>query len=498
MKSRVESIRHSLVLGILISLFLIYSPALAVLTWNGTTDNAWTTATNWAGGVAPAGALGDSLAFGAGDVGDRTVTTANGAYTTISGISFAGAAGAYSIAGTGSFSFDAGSTITGNGGYTHNLNTIGIVTTGAGVTFAGSDSYTVGGVISGTSITQLSSGTLTLSGTNTYNGGTTLSAGTIVLGNDSALGTGALSVTNSSTIQSNDNSRSLSNAIGVAAAKTLTVSGTNNMTLGGVISGAGRLAKSGSSTLTLTGTNTYAGATLSGGTGTIVVGNNSALGSGIFLVSSGGGAIQSNDDSRSLTNSILLLVGTNLTVSGSNNLTLGGVISSIGRLTKSGSSTLTLSRTNTYGGGTTLNAGTIILGANAALSTGMLTLGGNGTLQSNDDARLVSNLIATGGNTLTVSGASNLALSGAISGTGALTKSGAGTLTLSGTNTYTGTTTISAGTLKVSGGSAIANTGAVSLADVAGAVFELSSNETIGSLTGGGKGRKIYCYQTQD
>jgi autotransporter-associated beta strand protein len=52
----------------------------------------------------------------------------------------------------------------------------------------------------------------------------------------------------------------------------------------------------------------------------------------------------------------------------------------------------------------------------------------------------------------------------AISGTGALAKLGAGTLTLTGGNTYSGTTTISAGTLEVgSGGTAgRLGTGAVS------------------------------------
>ena len=39
-----------------------------------------------------------------------------------------------------------------------------------------------------------------------------------------------------------------------------------------------------------------------------------------------------------------------------------------------------------------------------------------------------------------------------ISGTGTLTKAGAGTTTLTGANTYSGTTTISAGTLQVGNG----------------------------------------------
>jgi len=69
---------------------------------------------------------------------------------------------------------------------------------------------------------------------------------------------------------------------------------------------------------------------------------------------------------------------------------------------------------------------------------------------------------------------------------GTLTKSGTGTLTLTTNNTYTGATTINGGTLQVSGGSAITNTGLVTLADVAGATFQVVGNETIGSLSGGG------------
>ena len=53
----------------------------------------------------------------------------------------------------------------------------------------------------------------------------------------------------------------------------------------------------------------------------------------------------------------------------------------------------------------------------------------------------------TGAGTISVNAAVSVSYSGVIAGASTLTKAGTGTLTLSGTNTYTGTTTLSAGTL---------------------------------------------------
>ena len=88
--------------------------------------------------------------------------------------------------------------------------------------------------------------------------------------------------------------------------------------------------------------------------------------------------------------------------------------------------------------------------------------------------------IALGSKALTVEGNGDYA--GAIDGTGSLTKGGTGYLMLWGTNTYTGLTHVAAGTLVLYGGSAIADTGAVSVE--AGATLYIGSNETIGSLAG--------------
>src|SRR5689334_5659198 len=66
------------------------------------------------------------------------------------------------------------------------------------------------------------------------------------------------------------------------------------------------------------------------------------------------------------------------------NLTNSGVISgSTGALAKLGSGTMTLTGANTYGSGTTLNAGTLNINADAALGTGgtSVTFGGSSTLQ---------------------------------------------------------------------------------------------------------------------
>ena len=72
-----------------------------------------------------------------------------------------------------------------------------------------------------------------------------------------------------------------------------------------------------------------------------------------------------------------------------------------------------------------------------------------------------------------------------ITGSGTLSKLGLGELVLSGTNTFSGLTTVAAGTLTLSGGSALNSAGAVVLADGAAASLQLSTSQTIGSIAGG-------------
>ena len=118
----------------------------------------------------------------------------------------------------------------------------------------------------------------------------------------------------------------------------------------------------------------------------------------------------------------------------------GGVIGGIGALVKNGPGSLTLSNSNTYSGGTTLNAGVVNANAAQALGTGALTLSG-GTLNANAAQALPAAALTVSGGTLNAnaaqspssvhltSGAINAGAIGAL-GSGAVVQNG-GVLNLS-------------------------------------------------------------------
>ena len=133
-------------------------------------------------------------------------------------------------------------------------------------------------------------------------------------------------------------------------------------------------------------------------------------------------------------------------------------------------------------------------GSGFNLKGNSITLGSNNTpgtitVDSTASAAAISlNLQLAGTTSVTINGGP-LTVSGNMSdatgSSGSLSESG-GTLTLSGTNTYSGSTAINAGKLVASGTTALSSNSALIVG--AGAALSLSSNETVGSLSGSSSG----------
>ncbi|EBY6475946.1 fibronectin-binding autotransporter adhesin ShdA [Salmonella enterica subsp. enterica serovar Infantis] len=315
------------------------------------------------------------------------------------------------------------------------------------------------------SLVKTGTGELTLSGDNTYSGGTTISDGTLTADHADSLGTGA--VANSGVLQVGEGE--LENTL--SGSGSLVKTGTGKLTLGGdnsysggttitggtltadhadslgtgaiansgvfkvgegelknTLSGSGSLVKTGTGELTLSGDNTYSGGTTISD-GTLIADHADSLGTG------------------AIANSGVLQVGEG---------ELENTLSGSGSLVKTGTGELTLSGDNTYSGGTTISDGTLI--ADHADSLGSGDIDNSGVLQVGEGE-----------------------LKNTLSGSGSLVKTGTGELTLSGDNSYSGTTTITDGTLIAAnvnalGSGDIDNSGTLML-DANGA-FELANITT--------------------
>lgn len=151
-------------------------------------------------------------------------------------------------------------------------------------------------------------------------------------------------------------------------------------------------------------------------------------------------------------------------------LTEGQVISGTGNLIKSGIGTQILSATTNYGGTTTVNAGTLqITNTQGAAQLGDYVVNGGTLLIGNGNTGGVlsnnNNITVNAGGTVAFSRNNGYTYSGIISGAGNVEgRTGGGNIVLSGTNSYTGTTTVTGGTITlagsgVSGGGIFARTG---------------------------------------
>ncbi len=334
----------------------------------------------------------------------------------------------------------------------------------------------------------LNGGNITLNATNTYNGPTYLNNGvTLTLAAANALpGDLIIDATSSVAFGVNQAIEALTGAAGSTidlGSYTLTMgsNGTDSLYEGG-IEGAGLVVKTGSNAITLSGTNTYNGTTTSNG-GVLVFGTPTSLYNGDnstwtgdnIIVNSGGAfalSVGANGSfSEEQAGSIFQILTSNATAGG---ILAGGSVGldvtgdmSVDEVTadregggavgfvKLGNGSLTLTGNNTYTGPTAIRGGTLALASSDLLvATGNLTVQG-GTLaldannQTFNQVTLASGSITGNGGTLTASGyaVQSGTATANLAGNATLAKTGTGTAILSGNNTYTGSTTISGGTL---------------------------------------------------
>ncbi|MEN9667311.1 MAG: toxins and related Ca2+-binding domain, partial [Planctomycetota bacterium] len=363
------------------------------------------------------------------------------------------------------------------------------------LTIGGNNQSTLysGGISGAGGLTKSGTGTLTLGAPQTFTGDTRIAAGTLAVSNPIALALSTVDMNASDsgaiTFESNSNIGGLKGSRDLAnGGKTLTV-GFNDQstTYSGALSGTGGLIKNGAGTLALTGNNTY---------------------SGLTTVSAGTLSIGDGGTSGSIASAVVdLSKGGTLAFNRSDASTYAGSITGAGSLTKLGGGMLTLTGSSNFEGGTTVSAGTLVLGSgNAVSSTARVTVASGATLQATTPIRigyLDSLGTVTGSNnvtaTLTVTRSGNIG--GIADGTDSqgafaagIAKLGAGTSTVNSANTYTGLTLVEEGTLVA--GLANAFAAASNLKVDSGATFDRAGysqtfvnavvNGTVGNTANGG------------
>ena len=574
-------------------------------TWTGLGgDNNWSTAANWAGGIAPS--AGDELVF---PVGGARLSSVN---------DFASGTLFKSIT-----IQDSGFTFTGNPirlsngvqtTYSSGTSTLSlpvILTANQAIDVATDGTLAITAAISGAyGLTKTGGGILSVSSLSSYSGDTTVSTGTLNLTSSlTLLGSGAVTVSSGATLGF-DGSASLPNSLtiggtgvdgngalrtyGNSSSDVLTgsitltsdllvnVASQSQFAFNGAISGAYGITTKGGGTVSMSGNgaNTFTGAFTQGNTfivaaksgGAIAIPGNLVLQSGTFLtqrdeqisdtsiltVNTGSefDLLNSNEKIGGIvfnggtvtSNSTVLTIKSGGTITTNAAATTAGLLGTIdldggtitidvaqgtpangndlaiaatlrnGAIIKNGSGRLTLapSISNTYAGGTTINAGTVQITKATSFGDGTVTVGdGSGTagiVEVNlSGVNIVSNTFVfntpvttgldvnsgtttfNGGSTLNndlgidVASGASLHFAGPINDGGqakSLTKRGTGSMMFSGVNTYTGTTFVDEGLLQLDCGIAcVQGNITISGPGTAATVRELRANQIADGVT---------------
>jgi fibronectin-binding autotransporter adhesin len=330
------------------------------------------------------------------------------------------------------------------------------------LTITEAENSTFSGVISGPgSLVLEGPGTLTLAGVNSYSGGTTLNGtgGAIATGNR-AFGTGDILFNNAAafigvgdrvvlpndiifatpgqieTLSGGTESATLSGDLdlGANALTLLAFDAGDILNVNGDISGTAGLTIDGAGTVALGGANTFTGDVSLEGEGAVRANDDMALGAGMLLFNNADATLQLGNEVDVANAVVMNTAGTIGTASGgtqvatlssdvdtqgnslilkpedaADKVTLTGIISGAGGVTKEGAGTAVLAADETYTGGTVIDAGTLLLTgtvSGATVVNEMGTFGGTGTLTGD---LAVSGTVAPGASIGTLNVVGNVA-----------------------------------------------------------------------------------------
>ncbi|MCL8000360.1 autotransporter outer membrane beta-barrel domain-containing protein [Brucella sp. 21LCYQ03] len=334
-------------------------------------------------------------------------------------------------------------------------------------------------------------------------------AGTTVLTGDTSGFTGSLHVTGG-TLQFGNGGASGVTTVAIDTGMmddhkgTIAFNHSNDLILTQRIYGGGSLVQMGTGTTTLTYDNTYYGGTTISG-GTLSVSSDTKLGSISGGITLDGGTLKVTGTQFTSTARTITLGdhGGGFDIADADNtFTVAQQFSGQGAVWKRGAGTLILTGDNSFSGGVTVVAGTLVVGSQNALGSGSLTVDDGAKVDFGKFAMTTGSLAGTGqitigSNNFTVNQDSDTIFSGAIVGSGAFTKQGTGTLTISSISQYTGQTNVSSGTLKQGAEGAFnATSSSYEIAtnaalDLGGYSTSLASLHNAGNLHFGGSGGAV-------
>jgi autotransporter-associated beta strand protein len=448
--------------------------AAATKTWDGSTSNLWSVASNWVENVVPAAS--DDLVFPA-NAQNQSNQNNLAPNTTFKSIQITG--GSYTIS---------GNAIVLNGSIVHSSTGSSTISLPVGLTSGlisidppvvhdvdvSGGPLTINGVISGCDfvsfacdLRKLGGGTLVLAGSNTYGAPTYVNAGTLRITNAAALGGIALTQVAAGAMlelaaggTTPEQLRLNGSGIGGAGAVNATVGGvtlngtvvlnsdsaigaTDSLTLSGFLLSSldFGLTKVGAGTLTLTGAfdNFHTGTTtVAAGTLRLAMTAGAEAIGGPLVIGDGVGGAEA--DVVILQNAGQMPPTVPVTISSSGKLDFNGFDQGVGPVTMAGG--------RITGNGMMFLSGNVSATGPVVSQIGVQLLSLEGQVRTFDVA---------GGSGLSV-GSSMVDVTNGFQSIGGILATGAGELTLGGANTYTGPTTINGGAVVVTHPSALGST----------------------------------------